>query len=131
VRYSHGPDRVLNQTGRDYEAEVDMPGLSVTPLTPLSWTKAPKPATGGTPTPTRLASSSMPTATRDPNGRSGQAIPRHLTFTARQPGQARLRLVKRRSWEQTTVAEFDAAIDRPSQMTSRRGVDPYGAHHLG
>lgn len=37
VRYSHGPDRDAHQASRDYEAGVDMPGLSVTPLTPEPW----------------------------------------------------------------------------------------------
>lgn len=36
---------------------------------------------------------------------------RHLTFTTLQPGPVRLRLVKRRSWEQAAVDEFDAALD--------------------
>jgi len=43
-----------------------------------------------------------------PVGASGT---RHLTFTVLQPGPVRLRLVKRRSWEQAVVAEFDAALD--------------------
>jgi len=36
---------------------------------------------------------------------------RRLTFSPVQPGQIRLRLVKRRSWEDTAVAEFDVALD--------------------
>jgi inhibitor of cysteine peptidase len=43
-----------------------------------------------------------------PAGASGT---RHLTFTARRPGPVRLRLVKRRSWEQAAVAEFDVPVD--------------------
>lgn len=37
VRYSHGPDRDARRTSRDYEAELDLPGLSVTPVTPEPW----------------------------------------------------------------------------------------------
>jgi uncharacterized protein DUF6098 len=37
VRYSQGPDRDAHGTSRDYEAGLDMPGLSVTPLTPERW----------------------------------------------------------------------------------------------
>lgn len=37
VRYSHGPDHDSHQASRDYEAGIDMPGLSVTPLTPEPW----------------------------------------------------------------------------------------------
>jgi hypothetical protein len=37
VRYSHGPDRDARGPSRDYEAGLDMPGLSVTPLTPEPW----------------------------------------------------------------------------------------------
>lgn len=37
VRYSHGPEHDARQASRDYEAGLDMPGLSVTPLTPEPW----------------------------------------------------------------------------------------------
>jgi hypothetical protein len=37
VRYSHGPDRDAEGASRDYEAGVDLPGLSVTPVTPEPW----------------------------------------------------------------------------------------------
>jgi hypothetical protein len=37
VRYSQGPDRDAHGTSRDYEAGLDMPGLSVTALTPERW----------------------------------------------------------------------------------------------
>lgn len=36
---------------------------------------------------------------------------RRLTFRALQPGPARLRLVNRRSWEQSVVNEYDVALD--------------------
>jgi inhibitor of cysteine peptidase len=41
----------------------------------------------------------------------GAAGMRRLTFAPLQPGQTRLHLVKRRSWEQTAVAEFDVSLD--------------------
>lgn len=37
VRYSCGPRRDALHASRDYEAGVDLPGLSVTPLTPEPW----------------------------------------------------------------------------------------------
>jgi hypothetical protein len=37
VRYSKGPEHDQTQTSRDYEAELDMPGLSVNPLAPEPW----------------------------------------------------------------------------------------------
>jgi hypothetical protein len=37
VRYSHGPDHDAQHASRDYEAELDLPGLSVTPVTPEPW----------------------------------------------------------------------------------------------
>lgn len=37
VRYSRGPDDDAHQASRDYEAGVDLPGLSVTPVTPEPW----------------------------------------------------------------------------------------------
>jgi inhibitor of cysteine peptidase len=43
-----------------------------------------------------------------PIGASGV---RRLTFAPLQAGPARLHLVKRRSWEQAVVAEFDIALD--------------------
>jgi inhibitor of cysteine peptidase len=43
-----------------------------------------------------------------PIGASGA---RRLTFAPLQAGPARLHLVKRRSWEQAVVAEFDIALD--------------------
>jgi inhibitor of cysteine peptidase len=36
---------------------------------------------------------------------------RQLTFAPVQPGQIRLHLIKRRSWEQAVVAEFEVALD--------------------
>ncbi len=36
---------------------------------------------------------------------------RRMTFAPLQAGRARLHLVKRRSWEQAGVAEFDVALD--------------------
>jgi inhibitor of cysteine peptidase len=36
---------------------------------------------------------------------------RHLTFASLQPGPVQLHLVKRRSWEQAVVAEFDVTLD--------------------
>jgi hypothetical protein len=41
VRYSHGPDRDAQAVSRDYEAGVDLPGLSVTALTPEAWWNRP------------------------------------------------------------------------------------------
>jgi hypothetical protein len=37
VRYSHGPDRDAQHASRDYEAGLELPGLSVTPVTPEPW----------------------------------------------------------------------------------------------
>ncbi|RJL23087.1 hypothetical protein D5H75_34065 [Bailinhaonella thermotolerans] len=37
VRYSRGPDHDAGESSRDYEAEVDMPGLSVTTISPEPW----------------------------------------------------------------------------------------------
>ncbi len=37
VRYSHGPERDADQPSQDYESGLDMPGLSVTPLSPEPW----------------------------------------------------------------------------------------------
>jgi len=37
VRYSRGPDRDLEKSSCDYESGLELPGLSVTPLTPASW----------------------------------------------------------------------------------------------
>jgi hypothetical protein len=37
VRYSRGPDRDMEKTSCDYESGLELPGLSVTPLTPASW----------------------------------------------------------------------------------------------
>lgn len=38
LRYSRGPSHDVDGSGsRDYEAGVDMPGISVTPLAPESW----------------------------------------------------------------------------------------------
>jgi inhibitor of cysteine peptidase len=36
---------------------------------------------------------------------------RQMTFVPLQAGRARLHLVKRRSWEQAVIAEFDLALD--------------------
>jgi inhibitor of cysteine peptidase len=36
---------------------------------------------------------------------------RRLTFAPVEPGTMRLRVVKRRSWEDSAVAEFDMALD--------------------
>lgn len=36
---------------------------------------------------------------------------RRLTFAPLQPGRTRLHLVKRRSWEQAVVAEFDVVLE--------------------
>ena len=41
VRYSRGPDRDGERTSSDYESGLELPGLSVTPLTPASWWKRP------------------------------------------------------------------------------------------
>ncbi|MER7208963.1 DUF6098 family protein [Streptosporangium sp. NPDC000239] len=37
VRYSHGPERDAEESSRDYEADVDLPGLSVTTIGPEPW----------------------------------------------------------------------------------------------
>ncbi|GAB3752584.1 DUF6098 family protein [Microlunatus parietis] len=37
VRYSRGPEADAHRVSRDFEAEVDLPGLSVSTLTPPSW----------------------------------------------------------------------------------------------
>src|SRR5919197_2773194 len=37
VRYSSGPGEDASSASRDYEADVDMPGLSATPLCPEPW----------------------------------------------------------------------------------------------
>lgn len=38
LRYSHGPDRDLEGgRSRDYEADIDMPGLSVSTVAPEDW----------------------------------------------------------------------------------------------
>lgn len=37
LRYSPGPEQDAEHTSRDYEADVDLPGLPVTPLTPPAW----------------------------------------------------------------------------------------------
>lgn len=37
LRYSRGPDADAVRSSRDYEADLDLPGLSVTPLSPPSW----------------------------------------------------------------------------------------------
>lgn len=37
VRYSRGPEVDAGQVSRDFEAEVDLPGLSVSTVTPPSW----------------------------------------------------------------------------------------------
>jgi hypothetical protein len=37
LRYSHGPERDAAQSSRDYEADVELPGLPVTPLMPPDW----------------------------------------------------------------------------------------------
>lgn len=44
----------------------------------------------------------------EPRGAAGL---RRLTFTALRGGPVRLRLVKRRSWEDATAAEFDVDLD--------------------
>ena len=46
-----------------------------------------------------------------PEHRIGAGGTRQLTFAPVQPGQSRLHLVKRRSWEQAVVAEFDVSLD--------------------
>lgn len=46
-----------------------------------------------------------------PERRVGAGGIRRLIFTALRPGQADLRLVKRRSWEQSVIAEYDVALD--------------------
>jgi inhibitor of cysteine peptidase len=43
-----------------------------------------------------------------PVGSGGQRL---LTFTAREPGTTRLRLTRRRSWEQDPVEEFTVELD--------------------
>lgn len=37
LRYSHGPERDQASASRDYEADVTLPGLPVTGLTPEPW----------------------------------------------------------------------------------------------
>lgn len=37
VRFSHGPDADRGSPSLDYEADVELPGLSVTPLNPEPW----------------------------------------------------------------------------------------------
>jgi hypothetical protein len=37
LRYSRGPEADAGQTSRDYESGLELPGLSVVPLTPPDW----------------------------------------------------------------------------------------------
>jgi hypothetical protein len=37
LRYSRGPEADRDRVSRDYEAGIDMPGLSVTPIRPEPW----------------------------------------------------------------------------------------------
>jgi Family of unknown function (DUF6098) len=37
LRYSRGPESDAGQTSRDYESGLELPGLSVVPLTPPDW----------------------------------------------------------------------------------------------
>lgn len=37
LRYSHGPDRDSSAVSKDYESGLELPGLSVTVLTPEKW----------------------------------------------------------------------------------------------
>ena len=41
VRYSEGPDADRRRVSRDFEANVDLPGLSVSVLTPEPWWQRP------------------------------------------------------------------------------------------
>ena len=41
LRYSLGPEADARQTSRDYESGLDLPGLSVVPLTPPGWWRRP------------------------------------------------------------------------------------------
>ena len=41
LRYSRGPDEDMSTGSRDYEADVEMPGLSATPLRPEQWWSRP------------------------------------------------------------------------------------------
>jgi predicted secreted protein len=48
------------------------------------------------------------TAAAEPRGAAGV---RRLTFRARQPGTAKLRVVKRRAWESAPAEEFHIDVD--------------------
>ena len=41
LRYSGGPEADARQTSRDYESGLELPGLSVVPLTPPDWWRRP------------------------------------------------------------------------------------------
>ena len=41
LRYSKGPEADAHQTSRDYESGLELPGLSVVPLTPPRWWQRP------------------------------------------------------------------------------------------
>jgi Family of unknown function (DUF6098) len=41
LRYSLGPEADARQTSRDYESGLELPGLSVVPLTPPGWWRRP------------------------------------------------------------------------------------------
>ena len=41
LRYSLGPQADARQTSRDYESGLELPGLSVVPLTPPGWWRRP------------------------------------------------------------------------------------------
>lgn len=43
LRYSRGPEADTGQTSRDYESGLELPGLSVVPLTPPEWWTRPVP----------------------------------------------------------------------------------------
>jgi hypothetical protein len=43
LRYSRGPEVDAQQTSRDYESGLELPGLSVVPLTPPAWWSRPVP----------------------------------------------------------------------------------------
>jgi hypothetical protein len=43
LRYSRGPEADAQQASRDYESGLELPGLSVVPLTPPTWWRRPVP----------------------------------------------------------------------------------------
>lgn len=41
LRHSHGPERDAKGSSRDYESDLDLPGLSAVPLNPPGWWRRP------------------------------------------------------------------------------------------